>query len=88
MNYRKNAEQTATKIPNETPQKNGLNCHKKHELAMQFAGMYIFAIEKVYYMSAAIYFTVPSRSGNYYFLTCPVHVLNNFSLFQYLYCKV
>jgi len=37
MNYRKNTEQNTTKTPNEMPQKNGLNYHKKGELAMQFA---------------------------------------------------
>jgi len=34
MKYRKNTEQNTAKTPNETPQKNGLNYHKKHELAM------------------------------------------------------
>jgi len=34
MKYRKNAEQNAAKTPNEMPQKNGFNYHKKRELAM------------------------------------------------------
>jgi len=37
VKYRKKVDWNATKIPNKTPQKSGLKCHKKHELTMQFA---------------------------------------------------